>query len=132
MLTREQLLQATKRRFKILDVPHLGPVKIRSLTERERARFEADNLAVMDTEDTETEGLQLAKRRLIVLCVCDGDGNPILTPADVEALGDMDGAITGFLFDECKRFVGLGADGKVLADILGNSKATPPDGSRSS
>ena len=105
LVSREQLLGATKRRFTILDVPNLGKVRVRSLTERERTQFESDNLD--DKCLVDKEQALLAKRRLIVLCVVDAEGNPTLTLEDAERLADIDGAITGFLADALRTFCGF-------------------------
>lgn len=127
LLTREQFLAGgNQRRFKVVRIPGLGDVKIRSLKEGERARYETDTLD--DDGETDREGLETAKRRLIIACVVDANGEPLLTPDDLDALADKDGAITGYLFDECRQHCGF-ARGDIER-LVGNSSGTPDAGSR--
>jgi hypothetical protein len=38
----------------------------------------------------------------------DDKGEPLLTLADMEALGELDGAVIAALFDACSDFAGFG------------------------
>ena len=124
MIDRQQLLAACKRRYQLIKVPGLGDVRIRSLTELERSTYEADFLSGATPEE-----LIEAKRSLVILCVVDADGNPLLTTADIKALGEVDGAILGSLFTQCKEFAGIGTTEARLEEILGNLKGTGGSGS---
>ncbi len=119
------LARGNDRRFEIVPVPGLGPVRIRSLKELERSRYETDTLG--DDGGTERDRLETAKRRLIVMCVVDGDAEPLLTADDLDALGDKDGAITAYLFDACRRHCGF--EKGDIERLVGNSGPTPGDGS---
>lgn len=119
LVTREQLLSQTKRRFDNVAIPHLGTVRLRSLTERERTAYEAASLN--ETGEQERELLIDSKRRLIALCVVDADGNPLLTDGDVDALADIDGSITGRLYAACLDHCGF-----TKGDIEGLVKNSPP------
>lgn len=125
-VTREQFLQfGSERIFDVVDVPGLGKVRIRSLTELERCRYETGHL---DAEGNIDDAKTLAgKRRLIVMCVCDGDGNPILTDADVEALAGKHGAFTGLVYDRCWKHCGFSRED--LVSVVGNLKPVPADSS---
>jgi hypothetical protein len=96
-------------------------VRIRSLKETERSAYEAERFGT--DGDLQADRQLDAKVRLIALCVCDGDGEPLLSPADVVALGERDGAFTGLMFDECFEHCGFSKRDREA--ILGNLSATP-------
>ena len=121
LVTRDQLLSfGTKRRFKLVPIAGLGEVRIRSLKESERSAYEAARFT--DGEVDEARTLD-SKARLIALCVCDEDGETVLTSEDVVALGDKDSAFTGLLFDECWQHCGFSR--KDIETIVGNLKTIP-------
>ena len=105
LIDRAALLGKSKRRFAVYRIEHLGDVRVRNLTEAERSQFEVDNLN--DDLNHDRGKVLNAKRRLICACVVDAEGNPILTLDDVVALGEVDGAITGALFDVCQKHCGF-------------------------
>lgn len=104
-VTRDAFLRPLVRRFKDFEVPELGKVRIRSLTELERSKFEAScrdkkgNLAPNKLLDL--------KCRMIVLCVVDGDGNQILANNDIEQLRQQDSRVTNKLVDEIQAHCGF-------------------------
>lgn len=127
LIDRDAFLNAgKKRRTTIVDVPGLGAVKIRSLREKERAQYEGDTLD--DFGDVQKEKVITAKRRLICLAVVDANGEPLLEPGDVAALGEMDSAIVNELFRHVSDFTGISKGD--IADLVGNSKTTREDDSR--
>ena len=128
MIDREQFLAAAARprRFQNVTIPGLGEVRIRSLRERERSKFEAMNLD--ENGKPNLERLLDAKRRLIVMSVVDAEGSPILTAEDVDALADLDSGIVSRLCDEISKHSGITATD--LEALSGNSDATDGDDSR--
>jgi len=118
-VTREKLLAfGKKRRFETVSIPGLGDVRIRSLKELERSQFERDYQGT-DNPDRQLEG----KRALIAACVCNEDGEPLLTAADIAELAEHDGAFTGFLFDKCWKLCGFSR--LDIESIVGNLQMTP-------
>jgi hypothetical protein len=90
-------------------MPSTGEVfRYRSLSEREFASYEMDSLKETDeglrTDETRLED---ARQRLIVLCLCDGEGNRLLTDADVDAIGELDAGDTGALYDVLREHCGI-------------------------
>ena len=84
---RDVLLRPVKRTFHEVETSR-GVVRLRSVTERERAKFEADTL---DKSGKVTKrGLVSMKPRLIILCAVDDQGDPILNQGDIDSLLDMD------------------------------------------
>lgn len=121
LVTRDQFLSfGSKRRFKTVPVPGLGEVRIRSLKESERSAYEAERFT---DGEIDAERTLDSKSRLIVLCVCDAEGEPFLTAADVAALNEKDGAFTGLMFDECWKHCGFTR--KDIETIVGNLSETP-------
>lgn len=106
LVTREALLASTRRRFCTYNIPHLGPVRVRNLTERERSQYETATLND-DGDGADRDRLEDARRRLICACVVDAEGNTLLQASDVTALAEIDGAISGALFDVCRQHCGF-------------------------
>jgi len=102
---RDILLRAPVRRFKVLDIPGWGRFRIRSISELERSRFEA---SIRDKHGnvSPTKLIDL-KCRLIVLCVVDVDGNPLLTNSDIEQLRQQDSRYTNALVDAIQEHCGI-------------------------
>lgn len=102
---RDSLLKNTARRFGVYPLPSGGKVRVRNLTELERQEYE---LAALDRKgQLVREGLRTSKCRLIVLCVVDGEGNPILSDADIPVLQQQDSLITNALADICQSHCGI-------------------------
>jgi hypothetical protein len=53
------------------------------------------------------DSLKAGRRRLIALCLCDENGQRILSEADVEAMGEKDGTDMAYLQEECQVFCGF-------------------------
>ena len=115
------------RRFKIIGpLPVRGQpegmyVRIRSLTERESSEYQA-KLVAKKGDGLRTERLKDANRRLIALCLVDGDGNTYVTPAMQTQMADWDAADTGFLYSECATHCGLSTSD--IEDLVKNSEGT--------
>lgn len=127
-VTRDMLLRPHPRRFTVVDVPGWGRVRIRSLTELERSRFEA-SIRDKNGQVSNTKLVDL-KCRLIVLCVVDGDGNQILTNADIDVLRNQDARVTNALVDAIQGHCGITSDD--IEDMEKNLGATAAGDSRSS
>ena len=119
--TREVLTQRRPRRFASVEVDGWGKVRIRSLTELERSRFEA---SIRDkTGQVSSSRMVDLKCRLIVLCVVDAEGNQILQDADISALREQDSKLTNDLVEKIQAHCGYSnAD---LGDLEKNSGPTP-------
>lgn len=113
LATADQLRNAScrsVRRFRDLaPLPVSGlSCRIRSVTKKELSDFQ---MAVMDGKGRpRADRIKDAENRLFVLCLVDGDGNPLLTQADVGIFEDWDSADTQFLYNECSAFAGLNRD----------------------
>ena len=92
----------TARRFKEISHPTFGlTFRIRSLTEREKTRYEL--LSLPSSNGKPAESKQAIKVELLALCLVDGDGNPtVTTPEQRSRLYDVDGAVTGWAYGECR------------------------------
>ena len=106
LLTREQLLAKSKRRFLEFEIPNFGLVRVRSLTERERSNYEAD---VMGSKGEYSRNRMIkARRQLIALTVVDASGNLLLNqPGDIKTLQDQDGSITDAIFGQVLVHCGI-------------------------
>ncbi len=107
--SRADFLKPCKRRYGEFTMPSTGEVfRYRSLSEREFAAFEMDSLK--ETDDglrTDEQRLEDARQRLIVLCLCDDNGERLLTDADTDAIGEKDARDTGALYDALREHCGI-------------------------
>ena len=124
LATAEQLMATTgRRRYRELTLPTSDlRVRIRSLTERELSRYQSVTIASSGT-GLKRSKLEDASRRLIVLCLVDGDGNQIFTDADVPRLADWDAADTSYLYDEGAKHCGINRQD--IEDMVKNSEEIP-------
>ena len=102
--SRDELLRGPCRRHRDVAV-NGSQFRIQSLTEREKSRFETALLS--KSGGVAKARLQDATRRLLVLCLVDDDGHRLLEDGDVDALGDVDGAITSGLYTACREHCGF-------------------------
>lgn len=85
LLTRDQILKAADLPTRPVAVPAWGgTVLVRSMTAAERDAFEADLLAARQAGQVTPGNI---RARFAAACIVDDSGQPLFTPADVEALG---------------------------------------------
>lgn len=126
LATREQFLKPAKRRFLDVRLPIAGiTVRIRSMFEREKEEYEARLLN--SKGDVTRDSMLNARRRLIAYCLCDEDGERLLSDADIESMRDLDGADLAFLQEQCQSFVGFKSGD--IEGLVKNSEAGPADNS---
>lgn len=126
LATAAQLMAgAGKRRYRELTLPTSKMhVRIRSLTEREVSKYQSATYASRGT-GLKRSKLEDASRRLIVLCLVDQEGNPILTEADLAGLAEWDAADTGHIYEEAAAHCGLNQND--IEELVGNSEGIPAD-----
>jgi len=122
MLSREQLLGMTERRYKDLD-DIIGGVRIRSLSEAEKSDYEVSVL----TNDGKFAAAKIRrqKRRLIVMCLVDENNNRLLRDSDEKQLEAVDGAITSRLYEACREHCGF--EPGEIEELVKNSSEMPAD-----
>jgi hypothetical protein len=92
----------TARRFKEISHPTFGlTFRIRSLTEREKTRYELLSLPSASVNKT-VDQKQVCKVELLALCLVDADGNQVVTPDQKAGLYDVDGSVTSWIYGECR------------------------------
>lgn len=129
VLTRDQILAATDMRIEEVDVPEWGgSVFVRNLNGRARDKFESSRYKV--SQDGKVELIHDNTRAtLLALSLCDEVGTLLFSIADVQALGEKNGATLDRLFEVAQRLSGLRT--KDAEEKLKNSKAAPSDSSSS-
>jgi hypothetical protein len=112
MTTRENLLKLTGRRYRPVDIPGIGALKVRSLTELERAKVE--NAALGDKT--------ILKRVILIQSLVDGATlEPVFSESDFDTLGQLDGAVVDTIVGEAMKLNQISAED--VAGLLGK-----PDG----
>jgi hypothetical protein len=110
---RESFLRSitSQRRYREVNLPQQGvSVRIQSLTERDRSRYELFSTAPDGRYDRILN--MSARRFLIALCLVDDDGKRLMGDSDEELmqLADMDAGDAGILFTACRSHCGLDAE----------------------
>ena len=104
-VTRDAFLQPKQRRFHVVDVPGMGKIRIRSINELERSRYEAT--ALDKKGNISSSKLVDMKCRLIVLAVVDGDGNQLFSNSDIGELQKLDSKITNTIVEAIRSHCGI-------------------------
>ena len=111
MITKDALLKAGKRRVAKVDVPQIGEVYMRSLSEAEWSRYQQDSVD-LDTGKVTPAGLQTAKPRLIALVLADEAGERLFKNSDLQQIAEMDAKVVNRLYEACEAFCGVTGDGE--------------------
>jgi len=106
LLTGQELLGATRRRYRLLTIPEDFPelagkqIRLRSLSAREKAEYEA----FFDGADgqTDTERAKSYREKLISETVVDDSDRKQFTPEDVAALGEVDAALLTYIYEAAR------------------------------
>lgn len=122
---RSEILSHTTRRYSDVDIPGVGNVRIRSLTEAERNAIELKQLDKHGRRDLKK--LPYTKVNWIIACAVDEHGACLFADADADRLLLVDSYITDTLFDAIQDHVGLSA--KDREALLKNSQETDGDDS---
>ena len=102
-ITAAQLTAVNDFEIEEVEVPEWGGwVYIRSLSARERDLFEGSIGAVAGKQN-----LANLRARLVVLCLCDEDGNRILEDDQSEFLGAKNAQVINRLFEKARRLSGM-------------------------
>jgi hypothetical protein len=108
LMERSAFVGKATRRYVTVTIQDFGSVRIQSLSEREAADYDTQNL---DQRGRWRKRLAAgARRRLIALCLVDADGNRLFTDSEADDLADMDGRIADAIYEECVAHCGFRAD----------------------
>lgn len=119
-INRDAILQRKPRRYRDVEVDGWGKFRIRSITEAERSRFEA-SIRDKNGQVSSSKMVDL-KSRLIVLCVVDANGDPLLQNSDIAVLREQDSRFTNELVEAIQAHCGYSTTD--LEDLEKNSAAT--------
>ena len=112
-INRDQILarRSVKPALEPVDEPELGgTVHVRMMTGSQRDRFEALHTANPGANP---------RARLAAFTLCDEEGKPLFTEADVPALGELPSSAFDRIFPAAVRINGLGP--KEIEDLGKNS-----------
>ena len=131
VLTKEQIQAAQDFEMKPVPVPEWGGddavVYVKSMTSAQRIQFELG--LTHDNETVRERKRERAKEQLIVLTVCDADGNLLFEDADIGWLREKSAKPIERLFDAARKLNGIGEDD--VEQLVGNSAAARSDDSPS-
>jgi hypothetical protein len=125
ILTRDALLKPVEVPREQVDLPELGgSVWVRGMTTAEKVEWHAQ----FQTSSGKPNKKRLAQiaQRLCVWCVCDENGQRILTDEDVEAIGQQRADVIERIASVAQRLCGMAGTG--VEELAKNSDETS-DGS---
>jgi hypothetical protein len=128
-LTKDALL-AIRPQAVIVELEGHGKVYLKGLTARERDDYEQSLIeAGPDGRQRVKPHQHNVRASLVVRCLTDETGERLLSDDDVEALGEVDGAIINKLWDEARKLSGMSTEEvDSLAEGFGSARG---DGSSS-
>lgn len=113
VLTRDQILAASgKRTYKYVEVPEWdGSVRIRSLTGKERDKFERDAAGDAGRGGKKKSTVENLRAKLVALCAVDEDGRVLFASSyEVDQLGELPVAGLQRVFNACMALNGISDD----------------------
>lgn len=119
---RDLLLSKTERRYAVVEIPEYSvKVGIRSLTEKERSAYE---LEVLNAKGPDVAvKIENARRRLVILVAVDPETKAqLFRPLDSIQLENVDGAITGQIYDAAVKHCGFRSGD--IEELVKNSNTT--------
>lgn len=120
-----QLWGANRRRYTTVDVPVLGPVRLRSMTTREMRELRD---SFVDEKGKPTKRIDYVNELLVANCIVDDSNERVVS--DEEATGgifdDVDGGAFATLIQAARKHTNYAADPdwKAIEDAAKNSGAT--------
>ena len=126
--TRDDFFAATKRRYKEVPLWTGKKARIRSIFENEFQEIDVRNIDFRKG-GLSAVGIRSSNARLIVLTVCDGQGEPLFTEQDVSKISSLDSALVEPLVREIREHCGLRQDAD---ELLKNFEPTGGESSASS
>jgi len=105
ILSREQLLERTKRRIIDVALSNGDVVKLQSLTEIERAEYNAEML--LDDGSVDKEQFKFGTAKLLCRMVVDETGKRMFHDNEWEIIAELDSLVTEELGDAARKHIGF-------------------------
>lgn len=122
---KERLFAATRTRYITIDVPIVGPVRVRSLSAGEMRTLRE---TFVDKKGEATDRLNRVNELLVANCIVDEDGERVISDADAMSgvFDDVDGGAFASLSMACRKHTNFASDPdwKAIEDAAKNSVAT--------
>ena len=123
-LSRDAFLRPAAVEIVEVPVPEMGgSVYVRGMTARDRSRFETQ--FQLSSGKSSKKRMQEIRERLVVACVCDANGELLLTEADIEAVGKQPAPVIERIVEAAQAVCGM--SNRDVEDIAKNSEETLPD-----
>lgn len=126
VLKRDQILAADDLKTELVNVPEWGgEVCIKSLTGKERDKFEASMMKIGKNGKPEQNMENLRARLVVLTCIDPDDSNlPLFTDKDIEALGAKSAHALDRVFSAAQKLNGFTQeDVEALAEGFGNGQS---------
>ncbi len=128
LLSRDQILTPKLVIEKFPSEQLEGEVFVRRLSSREMLLHIHDVATTCEVAEKKKQTVLDLRERFIVKCLCDEQGEPILTKADLEALTNQSPKVVDELYQICQKLNPFSEKDKVETDAK-NSEEAPSDSS---
>lgn len=119
MLSRQDIFNSDDLVREKVKVPEWGgEVWVRTMSSRERDRFETNYISVGDNKAAQMDNL---RARFVVFTVCDKKGRMLFKPEDADKLGEKSAAAMDRLFEVAQRLNHMGKED--VEGLAKNSKS---------
>ena len=106
MLTKEQIISASRLKFEEIDVPEWGgSVRISVMSAKDRDAYDASTFKLVGKEIK--PDMTNARSKLLSRCIVDADGAPMFT---IDELAEMDSVVLDRLVAVARRINGMTED----------------------
>lgn len=125
--TKERLLErGCDRTYAVVEIPGLGQVRLRSMSEAEQSTFRQSLVRYDDKGSPHPVDPESHRRRLLAATICDGDGQLICVGCE-EQLGQLNAATAARLATAAQRLCGMADEESTREGAGKNSGAGPGD-----
>lgn len=130
LLTKEQIIQADRRKYEEVSVPEWGgEVRLQELSASERDLWESEQVVLSSDGATAQFNPKHARARLVVRSLVNEKGVRLFKDDEVASVGSLSASTMQRLFNRARALNAITADD--MKELEGNSDADPSDGASS-
>ena len=123
MLTREQILEKSKRRYREVELSTGGTIRLQSLTEIERGEYNSEMLT--DDGSVDKEQLKLGTAKLLVRMIVDESGKTMFYETEWPLIAELDSLVTEEVGDAARDHIGFNRSAEKKSPATAGCESQP-------